>query len=172
MSIEVSCDRCGRRYAVKDAQAGKRGKCLYCGAAVTVPGARREPRHEEPLDALPGHSVSDLLDEELPGTSASPTAAHGAQQKPSPLPAAPLSSLAPRAAGGGVAGWIRDHRLQTAVAVMGVLFFFFYGMAGAHRSMAALVLVGVGIFLIGFLHRAPRSRNSSRRFWGTASVAW
>lgn len=155
MSIEVSCDRCGRRYAVKDAQAGKRGKCLYCGAVVIVPGRRTEPRKEESLEKLPGSSVADLLNEELPAESTPALPARTVLEKRTSSQPNPLSQSGLTTVGRGLADWLCNHKLQSAVAVMGVLFFFLYGMAGAYRSMAALVLIGAGIFLIGFLRRVP-----------------
>jgi hypothetical protein len=39
MKIPVTCERCGKRYEVDGAYAGKRGKCAACGERMTIPGA-------------------------------------------------------------------------------------------------------------------------------------
>ncbi|MGB2819927.1 MAG: hypothetical protein WBF17_03025 [Phycisphaerae bacterium] len=47
MSIRFHC-RCGREFRVPDSAAGKKAKCLDCGAALTVPAGHRPPRPAEP----------------------------------------------------------------------------------------------------------------------------
>ena len=39
--LKVICGRCGRRFQVDDAHAGRRGRCPGCRAPVIVPGAPR-----------------------------------------------------------------------------------------------------------------------------------
>lgn len=42
MSISVVCEHCGWKADVKDASAGKKGKCPTCGEPVVVPHATSE----------------------------------------------------------------------------------------------------------------------------------
>jgi hypothetical protein len=37
MKIPITCTRCGKRYEVDTAFAGKRGKCASCGERMTIP---------------------------------------------------------------------------------------------------------------------------------------
>ena len=37
MSIQFTCDACGKDFTVGDAMAGKRGKCGGCGSVMTIP---------------------------------------------------------------------------------------------------------------------------------------
>ncbi len=37
MAIPIQCDRCGKRYRVKEALAGRRVRCKECGQRMTVP---------------------------------------------------------------------------------------------------------------------------------------
>jgi DNA-directed RNA polymerase subunit RPC12/RpoP len=38
MRIQFTCSRCGKRYEVDGALAGKRGKCATCGSRLMIPG--------------------------------------------------------------------------------------------------------------------------------------
>ena len=37
MKIPVTCSRCGKRYEVECAYAGKKGKCAACGERMMIP---------------------------------------------------------------------------------------------------------------------------------------
>ena len=37
MAISIECSGCKKRLQVKDAMAGKRGKCPSCGQTIVVP---------------------------------------------------------------------------------------------------------------------------------------
>ena len=52
MPIPITC-ACGKQYAFKDEFAGKRAKCVKCGAIITVPKAS-----DQALETLPRHSAS------------------------------------------------------------------------------------------------------------------
>jgi hypothetical protein len=40
--IAFACDGCSQKLKVKDALAGKKGKCPHCGKALRVPDRSRE----------------------------------------------------------------------------------------------------------------------------------
>lgn len=56
MMIRVTCGSCGKTLTVKDSNAGKRGKCPDCGAAISVPELiatpPREPDVPDPFIAI------------------------------------------------------------------------------------------------------------------------
>jgi hypothetical protein len=50
MSIEVTCEGCGKRYKAPESAAGKKLRCKSCGAAIAVPAGDFDPF--ENADAL------------------------------------------------------------------------------------------------------------------------
>lgn len=53
MPITLGCPSCGKRFKARDESAGKRVKCPYCGAAVTVPTAEEAAVASAPTMAIP-----------------------------------------------------------------------------------------------------------------------
>jgi ribosomal protein L37E len=61
MKIPVTCARCGKRYEVDGAFAGKKGKCASCGARMTIPdedhGASALPLEPDAYQLDEGHDT-------------------------------------------------------------------------------------------------------------------
>lgn len=53
MPITLGCPACGKRFKARDESAGKRVKCPYCGAPVTVPTAEESATAAAPTTAIP-----------------------------------------------------------------------------------------------------------------------
>ncbi len=62
--IRVTCGNCGKTLAVKDSNAGKRGKCPDCGEGISVPAlgatAPDEPDLPDPLIAIASNAASSV----------------------------------------------------------------------------------------------------------------
>jgi hypothetical protein len=87
MPIQIECPGCKALILVADELAGKQGKCIQCGARVTVPGA--------PVPGTP-----------LPGAPTFSSPMHHTPAPPAPvpasaLPAAPMASSPSRASVSG-----------------------------------------------------------------------
>ncbi len=60
MKIPVTCARCGKRYEVDGAYAGKKGKCATCGERMMIPAANQPPAPAPPeSDAYQLDDVED-----------------------------------------------------------------------------------------------------------------
>jgi hypothetical protein len=53
MPITLGCPSCGKRFRARDESAGKRVKCPYCGAPVSVPTAAESAVAAAPTDSIP-----------------------------------------------------------------------------------------------------------------------
>ena len=53
MPITLGCPSCGKRFKARDESAGKKVKCPYCQAAVSVPTAEESARAGAPTAPLP-----------------------------------------------------------------------------------------------------------------------
>jgi hypothetical protein len=53
MPITLGCPSCGKRFRARDESAGKRVKCPYCSAPVSVPTPEESAAASAPTDALP-----------------------------------------------------------------------------------------------------------------------
>ena len=53
MPITLGCPSCGKRFRARDESAGKRVKCPYCSAPVSVPTPEESATAGAPTDALP-----------------------------------------------------------------------------------------------------------------------
>jgi DNA-directed RNA polymerase subunit RPC12/RpoP len=130
LKIPVSCVRCGKRYEVDGAHAGKKGKCATCGERMMIPDMQpaASPEPPEPdayqLDEVP---VSDR------STSFSP--AKGTENLDEPQPQRRVRRRTP-----GSAGKIRAERTDSRPALSGRTILI--GLAGA-LAVAALIAVFV-----------------------------
>ena len=130
MKIPVSCVRCGKRYEVDGAYAGKKGKCAACGERMMIPDMQpaASPAPPEPdayqLDEV---SVSD------PSTSFSP--ARGTENLDEPQPQRRVRRRTP-----GSARKTRAERTDSRPALSGRTILI--GLAGA-LVVAALIAVFV-----------------------------
>lgn len=64
MTIDISCEKCGKAYSVPDHMSGKRVKCARCGEAFTVFPPLAELGSDDELfaaDLLTGSEGSDLV---------------------------------------------------------------------------------------------------------------
>jgi hypothetical protein len=105
--ITLGCPSCGKRFRARDESAGKRVKCPYCSAPVSVPTSSESAVAAAPTDALPktpavpapppGRPVPPPAgDSSLPNPFGSD--ATGASPFPSSTKSAPRSAPAPAAA--------------------------------------------------------------------------
>jgi hypothetical protein len=78
MRIPITCPQCGKRYEVDGALAGKRGKCMACGARMAIPGKSevipsvlQEPdayeldqanNHDAPSSFMPDHESQTFVE--------------------------------------------------------------------------------------------------------------
>jgi hypothetical protein len=53
MPITLGCQSCGKRFRARDESAGKRVKCPYCAAPVSVPSAEESANASAPTAELP-----------------------------------------------------------------------------------------------------------------------
>ncbi len=80
MPITLGCPSCGKRFKARDESAGKRVKCPYCGAPVTVPTAEESAAAAAPTMAIPpptakSSSLADSAPVPLPPPRSTPAAA-------------------------------------------------------------------------------------------------
>lgn len=80
MKISVTCVRCGKRYEVDGAYAGKKGKCATCGERMMIP--KLEPAATAPSE--PDAYQLDEAHDRDPSTSFTP--AHGSENLEQPRP--------------------------------------------------------------------------------------
>lgn len=69
MPITLGCPSCGKRFRARDESAGKRVKCPYCGAAVSVPMAEESTSAAAATSALPPPPPSGPMKPPAPGSS-------------------------------------------------------------------------------------------------------
>ena len=62
MPITVKCDGCGRTLRAKDELGGRRGRCPYCRAVITIPRADVVPRSAGRADLNAGGSSASARD--------------------------------------------------------------------------------------------------------------
>jgi hypothetical protein len=89
MPITLGCPSCGKRFKARDESAGKRVKCPYCGAAVTVPTAEEAAVAAAPTMAIPPTPTSP--------PPAAPKPSPLADSGPIPVPSARPASTSPAA---------------------------------------------------------------------------
>ena len=181
MSIQVRCGQCGKQYSAPDALAGKRARCLQCGAEVEVP---------IPIAELePAGPVTDLLQQELGAvpTTPDPLADPFA---PASAPAAPLGPrrrLHPKkpkksaepSIGSMLIAFVLAQKLLTAVVLgMGlVILWQLYGLVvvGVGPALvvgAILLVIGVVIVIGGLRLGTGRRDRSTDKARATRSVGW
>jgi hypothetical protein len=181
MSIQVRCGQCGKQYAAPDALAGKRARCLQCGAEVEIP---------TPISELePASPVTDLPEQELGAglTTPDPLADPFA---PAPAPATPLSPrrrLPPRkpkksaepSIGSMLMAFVRAQKLLTGV-ILGmawVMLWQLYGLVAVGLGPglvvgAILLVIGVVIVIGGLRLGSARRDRSTDKARATRSVGW
>lgn len=127
MPITLGCSSCGKRFRARDESAGKRVKCPYCQAAVSVPSSEDAGRSAAPTETVPAappaspflpprstaaeHSPAaepglfDIAGRPVSppessawGTSPPPASEHGFDFPDAPSPVPPRPSPAPRPA--------------------------------------------------------------------------
>lgn len=84
MPITLGCPSCGKRFRARDESAGKKVKCPYCQAAVSVPTAEESATAGAPTAPLPPP----------PGSSMSPAVPPPRPAPPRPLPPPPAPVVA------------------------------------------------------------------------------
>jgi DNA-directed RNA polymerase subunit RPC12/RpoP len=57
VTIEFSCQHCGKALSTSDDKAGRKAKCPGCGEAVLVPSPMRDETDEDALPELPGETA-------------------------------------------------------------------------------------------------------------------
>lgn len=71
--IRFTCHECGRAFAVRDADAGRRAKCKACGTEVVVP-----PASEAAAQVMTGSEPADVATAEAVGPAAAGLVSEGA----------------------------------------------------------------------------------------------
>jgi hypothetical protein len=181
MSIQVRCGQCGKQYAAPDALAGKRARCLQCGADVEIP---------TPISELePASPVTDLLEQELGAglTTPDPLADPFAAAPAPATPRGPRRRLPPRkpkksaepSIGSMLMAFVRAQKLLTAVVLaMGlVILWQLYGLVvvGVGPALvvgAILLVIGVVIVIGGLRLGTGRRDRSTDKARATRSVGW
>jgi hypothetical protein len=74
MPITLGCPSCGKRFRARDESAGKRVKCPYCGAPVSVPTSQESAVASAPTDAIPAPASKPVPPAPPPGRPVPPPA--------------------------------------------------------------------------------------------------
>jgi DNA-directed RNA polymerase subunit RPC12/RpoP len=153
MSERLSCERCGRSYAVSDALAGRsfRMRCKGCGSTIAVRPAAATVGPAAPPPVEPPAAEFEVVLEEPPRRAGPPEVAplaSGAPGRDEPLPPlGPLAGAAPEAE-------VRPRR-----------------RAGTGRALALAVALGAAGIAAGYLVREASASPGDAMPARTASRA-
>jgi hypothetical protein len=89
MAIKFTCDTCGKTVSAPDQAAGKRGRCPYCQAKITIPAAGQPAGPPTTAPAPPAPAAP--MPSEPPGGPPPPPVA----EAPAPPPAAAVPTPPP-----------------------------------------------------------------------------
>jgi len=84
MPITLGCPSCGKRFRARDESAGKRVKCPYCAAAVSVPTPEEAANAAAPTMALPTSPTTTPPPKSAGGSGSVPISP---ERTPAPAPA-------------------------------------------------------------------------------------
>jgi DNA-directed RNA polymerase subunit RPC12/RpoP len=152
MRIQITCARCGKRYEVDGAFAGKRGKCAACGARVMIPG---DDQVVTPPSPEPDAYELDQQEDSAHSTSFTPALGSESPEVPRPLRVKgrkPSSSSRTRSEPAGSSRAISGKQalmgLGCVLAAAGLIAVF---APGARASVGgAVALVGLILFAYGY----------------------
>jgi DNA-directed RNA polymerase subunit RPC12/RpoP len=152
MRIQITCARCGKRYEVDGAFAGKRGKCATCGARVMIPG------DDQVVSLLPPEPDAYELDQpqgNAQSTSFTPALGNENTEVPRPLRAKgrkPSSSSRTRVEPAGSSRVIsRKQALMGLGCVLAVAVLIAVFAPSARANIGgAVALVGLILFAYGY----------------------
>jgi hypothetical protein len=115
MKIPVTCARCGKRYEVDGAYAGKRGKCATCGERMTIPD------DDQAAAISPPESDAYQLDESHESELATSfTPAKGSDGLEAPQTRLRLPKKKPRSSGGNVRNAAASPALSRRATMIGL----------------------------------------------------
>ena len=182
MSVRIVCGQCKKTYFAADKLAGKRIKCMQCGAALEVPmpAAEAEPAAESrsAVTAEASYSPDAASPEDFAGDYAvtdfsSSSSSSAAAAFPEDLSSRMREELGSIFTEGGPLRFAASHKLMLAVVMLAVMVFVV--CIASHRcNLAALALLaGAGIAVTAFV---PESGNLELRlarviFYGGCAVS-
>jgi DNA-directed RNA polymerase subunit RPC12/RpoP len=147
LKIAVKCARCGKRYEVDGAYAGKKGKCAACGERMMIPSEDQaaSPNPSEP-DA---YQLDDAHDSD-PFTSYTP--AQGSENLEEPRPRRRVKKKSPGSAGRERAERAGSHpALSGRTALVGLASVVAVALMVAVFVPGARMNVGRGVALAGLI---------------------
>ena len=153
MKISVTCVRCGKRYEVDGAYAGKKGKCAACGERMIIPNG--EPAGAPAVSEPDAYQLDDAHDGDQ---STSFTPAHGSENLDEPRPRRRSKKKSPASSGGNRAeragshpAWSRGMILLWLACALAVAALIAVLVPGARMNVGrGVALTGLIVFLYGY----------------------